>query len=178
MNEFLVKILPGIFTAILASYLAAKWSLKKFYSEKWWERKEHAYVEIIGTLYDLIQYCEIKQEDYGQGTGYSEEKETEFRKRYNQAYWKMKKATDIGAFVISPQAETILKELRDRPRLEWNENPPWEIYEQEYEYHRKALDKIVQVAKDDLNVNSTVLNFRNLLKSLIATKSKQDSQNQ
>ena len=148
-----MKILPGIITAILASYLAAKWSLKKSYFEKWWERKEHAYVEIIGALYDLIQYLEIKQEDYGQGTGYSEEKEAGFIKKYNQAYRQMKKSTDIGAFVISPRAVTILKELRDRPRLKWNENPPWEIYEQEYEYHRQALDKIVQVAKDDLKVN-------------------------
>ncbi len=153
MSEFLLKVLPGIFTAIFASYLAAKWSLRKFYSEKWWERKDHAYVEIIDALYDLIQYCEIKQDDYGQGAGYSKEKETEFRQRYNQAYWKIKKVTDIGAFVVSPQAETILKELRDRPRLEWNENPPWEIYEQDYKYYRDALNKIVQVAKDDLNAN-------------------------
>ena len=86
MTEFFLKILPGIITAVLASSLAAKWSLRKFYSEKWWQRKENAYVEIIDALYDLIQYCEIRKEDYGQGTGYSEDKERKFADRYRQAF--------------------------------------------------------------------------------------------
>ena len=153
MEEFLLKILPGIIIAIFASYLAAKWSLKKFYSEKWWERKEIAYAEIIDALYDLIQYCEIQKDDYGQGTGYSEERENEFRERYNQAYWKIKKVTDIGAFVVSNKAQSILMELRDHPRLDWNENPPFDIYAEDYKYYRDALNKIVQVAKNDLNAN-------------------------
>lgn len=153
MMEFILKALPGVITAIIASYLAAKWSLRKFYSEKWWERKEHAYVEIIDALYDLVQYCEIKKQDYGAGTGYTEEKENEFREKYSQAYWKIKKVTDIGAFVVSPKAEAVLKELRNRPKLEWDENPSFEIYEQDYEYHLAALNKIVCLAKEDLNAN-------------------------
>ena len=59
MTEFVLKTLPAIIAAVLASYLAAKWSLRKFYSEKSWQRKENAYVEIINALYDLVQYCEI-----------------------------------------------------------------------------------------------------------------------
>jgi len=153
MIDFLLKILPGIVTAILASYLATKWSLRKFYSEKWWQRKENAYIEIIDALYDLIQYCETQKEDYGSGTGYSECKIKKFRERYNRAFWEIKKTTDIGAFVVSSQAATILKELRDRPKLEWTENPPWEIYEQDYEYYKDALNKIIQVAKEDLKAN-------------------------
>ena len=153
MTEFLLKTSPGIITAILASYLTAKWSLQKFYSEKWWQRKENAYVEIIDALYDLVQYCEIRKEDYGGGAGYSEDKEKNFAERYNQAFWKIKKATDIGVFVVSSKAATILQELRDKPELEWDENPPWEIYQQDYEYYKDALNKIVKVAKEDLKAN-------------------------
>lgn len=98
MIDFLLKALPGIVSAIIASYLAANWSLRKFYSEKWWERKERAYTEIIDALYDLLQYCEIQKEDYGRGTGYSDVKVKELEERYSQAFWKIKKATDIGAF--------------------------------------------------------------------------------
>jgi hypothetical protein len=150
MTEFLVKALPGIISAIVASYLAARWSLRRFYSEKWWERKENAYAEIIDALYDILQYCEIQKEDYGGGTGYSENKIKELAERYSQAFWKIKKATDIGAFVVSLEAENILKELHNRPRLEWDKNPPWDIYEQDYKYYRDALTRIVDVAKRDL----------------------------
>ena len=153
MLEFLMNALPGIISAIIASYFAARWSLRKFYSEKWWERKEKAYGEIMDALYDLLQYCEIKKEDYGGGIGYSKEKMKDLADRYSQAFWKIKKSTDIGAFVVSQEAEKILKELHNRPRLEWNENPPWDIYGQDYEYYRDALTRIVEVAKKDLKAS-------------------------
>ncbi len=151
MFDFLLKILPGIISAVLASYLAARWSMRKFYSEQWWQRKERAYIEIIDALYDLIQHCEIQKKDYGEGTGYSQEKESEFREKHIQALWKIKKTTDIGGFVISSKAAGILKELRDQPRLDWNGSQVWELYEQDYDYYRDALNKIVSAAKEDLN---------------------------
>ncbi len=153
MSKFLLTALPGMITAILASYLAAKWSLKRLYSEKWWERKERAYEELIEALYDILQYCEIKKEDYGGGTGYPEEKMKEFQEKYTRAFWKIKKATDIGAFVVSPAAEIILKDLRNRPELKWEENPPWDIYEQDYKSYHDALKKVVDVARKDLRAS-------------------------
>lgn len=152
--DFLVNTAPGIMTALLGSYLAARWSMKKFYSEKWWDRKEQAYAEIIDALYDVIQYCEIKKEDYGQGTGYSSEKESEFSSNYTAAFWKIKRATDVGAFVISAEAQSVLKNLRERPKLNWEENPPWDLYEEDYEAHLNALNKIVELAKKDLGAKN------------------------
>jgi hypothetical protein len=157
MIDIFIKIIPGIiiaiFTSYITAYLTAKWSLKRFYSEKWWERKEKAYGEIMDALYDLLKYCEIQKEDYGGGTGYSDEKMKELGERYNQAFWKIKKTADIGAFVVSLEAEKILIELHNRPRLEWNENPPWDIYDQDYKYYREALTRIVDVAKRDLKAS-------------------------
>ncbi|MBW1796035.1 MAG: hypothetical protein JRJ38_16705 [Deltaproteobacteria bacterium] len=149
IKEFF-KYLPGIISAILAAYFTARWSLRKLYSEKWWERKEKAYSEIVEALYQVMQYCEIKKDHYEVGKTYSDEKMKEFQDRYSMAYWKLKKATDIGAFVISQEGAKVLEELRSRPKLDWNENPPWEIYDQDYEYYKKALENIVRVAKKDL----------------------------
>lgn len=59
IKEFF-KYLPGIISAILAAYFTARWSLRKLYSEKWWERKEKAYSEIVEALYEVMQYCERK----------------------------------------------------------------------------------------------------------------------
>ena len=154
MTEFLAATFTGIITGGVVAYLTARWSLDKFYSEKWWERKERAYVEIIEGLYDLLQYCEVKKEDYGGGPGYSEAKMKELQEKYSRAYWELKKTTDIGAFVVSAEAEVILKELRNRPQLDWDKNPPWDIYAQDYGYYRDALTKIVAVARTDLKAKS------------------------
>jgi bifunctional ADP-heptose synthase (sugar kinase/adenylyltransferase) len=79
-------------------------------------------------------------------------KEKEFRDRYSEAYWKIQKMTDIGAFVLSDYAAGILKKLRDKPQLEWDKNPPWEIYEADCEHYREALDRIRRCAKKDLKI--------------------------
>jgi hypothetical protein len=77
MKEFLLKLLPGIITAIIAAYLAARWSLQKIYTEKWWERKEKAYSEIIESLYNIIQYYDFKRDIYEWSRKLSDEKEKE-----------------------------------------------------------------------------------------------------
>jgi hypothetical protein len=43
-------------------------------------------------------------------------------------------------------------ELRKRPRLDWDENPPWEVYEEDCKHYREALQKIRQCAREDLRV--------------------------
>lgn len=61
MSNFIINALPGIIIAIFASFLTSSLALQKFYSEKWWERKEKAYTEIIDALYHLITYCEVQK---------------------------------------------------------------------------------------------------------------------
>ena len=77
------------------------------------EKKKRAYVDIIDSLYDILQYCEMQKECYEEGSSYSKEKEKEFKERQSKAFWKIKKATDIGAFVVSQEAEEILSKLGD-----------------------------------------------------------------
>jgi len=152
MEELFLGMLPGLIAAVISAYLAAKWSIRKFYAERWWQRKELAYHELIEALYDVIQYLEVMKENYGQGTGLSETRESEIRSKYSSAYWKVKKATDIGDFIVSTKAAVVLKKLRDRPKLDWNDGPDWEIYEQDYIYYLEALNQVVIAAKEDLNV--------------------------
>ena len=146
--DFLIKITPGIVAAIVASRLA----VNKFYKEKSWERREKAYAEIINALYDLIKYFRIHKEDYGQGTGLSENKESELYAGYINASSSLGKATDIGSFYISEKANVILNELRNRELLDYREEPMFEIYESEYQAHQQALDKFLKVAKNDLKI--------------------------
>jgi hypothetical protein len=150
MKQILFDFLPGIATAIIASYLTARWSLKKLYSEKWWERKEKAYSDIIASIYAIMQYCEYQSEHYELGRELPEDRKKEIETKYGEAYWKLKKVTDIGGFVISKDAANVLKDLKERPKLNWNENPPWEIYDQDLKYHKEALEKIVAIANKDL----------------------------
>lgn len=148
MTDFLIKITPGIVAAIVASRLA----VNKFYKERNWDRKEKAYAEIINALYDMIKYFRIQKEDYGQGTGLSENKEAKLYADYVNAASSLSRATDIGSFYISSKANMVLVELRNRKLLDFREEPRFEIYESECQAHQLALDKFIGVAQKDLKI--------------------------
>jgi hypothetical protein len=152
----IIEILPsafiGIISSCIAAYLSSSWAVKKFYKEKRWERKNEAYEEIINALYNLLQYCEIEKKDYGQGSGYSDGKKKEIIDSFNQGYWTIKKISTLKQYFYSNDVCSILDKLNNREKLEWNENPSWEIYENEYIAYKNALDDIIKAAKRDLRI--------------------------
>ncbi|WP_369959284.1 hypothetical protein [Pseudomonas benzenivorans] len=113
-------------------------------------RREQAYEELISALYDLIKYFRVHKEDYGQGTGLSDERERELFQQYISASSSLNKATDIGALYISGNAVEIIKSLREREQLDYYNEPKFEFYEQEYREHEKALAKLLEAALKDL----------------------------
>lgn len=155
MPDWLKILIPstlGLATTIAAAFFSARWATRRAFEERWWERKERAYAEIVEALYDLLRYSDLCFEEYISEGGTEHPKKKEFGERYSEAYWKIQKATDIGAFVISEKAAAILAGLRTKPKLDWNETPSWEIYEADCNHYREALAQIRECARKDLNV--------------------------
>ena len=153
MPNYLQIILPslaGLITTICAAYFSARWGMKKAFEERWWEKKEKVYTEIIDALHDLLRFSSLCADEHL--SGHDHPKREEFKGRYSKAYWEIQRMTDIGAFVISEEASIALQKLRDKPKLDWNENPPWEIYEADCSYYREALVSIKESAKKDLKI--------------------------
>jgi hypothetical protein len=153
MIDYLQVLIPsaiGLLTTVLAAYLSARWAVRQAFRQRWWERKESAYIDIIESLHDMLRYSSLCADDYPRSSGYPKEKG--FAERYSEAYWKIQRITDIGAFVISDEAAAILQKLRNKPQLKWEENPPWEIYEADCAHYREALDGIRRCAKKDLKI--------------------------
>lgn len=139
----------------IAAFLGSLWAVKRFYRQKTWERRERAYEEIVNALYDVIQYCAVQKEDYGQGTGLSEARERELRGKYHSAASSLGKATDIGSFYIADDAYSVLTGLRKREILKPDVEPWFEIFESEYQEHKNALNKLMEIAKRDLHIGKT-----------------------
>ena len=120
--KILIPSILGLATTILAAFFSARWATKRAFQERWWERKEKAYAEIVEALHDMLRYSELcAKESYG--NQHEHPKKKEFGERYSEAYWKIQRATDIGAFVISNRAAAALGELRNKPKLDWDNTP-------------------------------------------------------
>ena len=108
-------------------------------------------------MYDVVQYCAIQKEDYGQGTGLSADQEFELWQDYRADCSAIKKATDIGLLYVSAPVYQVLLELRKKPMLNPEHEPRFDMYEQEYEKHDSAMKEIISIASKDLYLNTPVL---------------------
>ncbi len=52
IDAFSLNILTGIVIAVISSLIATHLALKRFRTEKWWERKVDAYLKIIEALHN------------------------------------------------------------------------------------------------------------------------------
>lgn len=144
--KLILSSLPGVATAIVAAYLAARFSIRRLYEEKWWDRKAQAYTEIIDCLSHLVQCFDCYTDQPGRI-----DLPKHLHEGYLPARQKLDKATTVGAFVISEEAAGVLAELQGIPRLSPDENPTSEIYQSEFEFYSAALNAIRDCARKDLH---------------------------
>ncbi len=146
-------LLIGGFIAVLSgaitSLLSTQFALKRFYAEKWWSMKVEAYSKIMEALHHLtVCYDVWSEQELCQGH-VAEEYQKEFNDRYHNAYLELTKATGIGAFIISPEAAKVLIELASRPKPK-DDDWRYEVYLEAAKAHKKALEKLRIIAKNDL----------------------------
>jgi hypothetical protein len=138
--------------AIIVSVYNARFA--RFASEKWWERKAEAYTRIIDALSDLVYYFQETYEADTIGTKLSEERRQEVREHWRRGNLTIRKATNIGAFLISPEAENALKQYWRQPD-EKHDPGDW-IWQLEHDYAsaETCLKQLVICAKRDLGLET------------------------
>lgn|ERR1035438_3806774 len=90
------------------------------------------------------------------GATCSDEREKELSEGFDRAYLELRKATGIGAYIISDEIADILLKLRARPKLDPDprKTAHYEILDADYAAYKKALGEIRLIAKKDLGVRS------------------------
>jgi hypothetical protein len=139
--------------AFIASLIAIyNTNFKRFTSERWWERKVKAYEDIVDALSGLIHYYRtLMDEELGEKQ-LSKEAQAEFNKRSRQGFNTIRRATDMGAFIISSEASDILQEFWKESENKLDPNDWYARFERNYEKAKACLDKITSCARKDLRV--------------------------
>lgn len=89
---------------------------RRFAQERWWERKADAYTRIIEALSDLVAYYrQMLDQELNPRRGITDEEEQKRRKQSRKGQQEVNKAADIGAFLISAEAEAALQLFRKGP---------------------------------------------------------------
>ena len=150
MFDTALAIFTGIVIAAVSSWITVQLSLKRFRSERWWERKVLAYEKIIGALHDSKAFADKHLEAEYNGRKISEEQDKELRARSKVAHEEIEKDIDIGSFLLSDEALSRLKQYQ-KDMEKASDTQMWvEYLEGDLAATSNCLKDLIQIAKKDL----------------------------
>ena len=150
--EIFLKILSGVAIAGLSSWITVHLSMKRFRTEKWWEKRAEAYSNLIGAIHDAKAFAEENLEAMQRGRELSEEEDKELRHKSKVAESEIYRAMDVGAFYLSEQALDSLRTYK-KESSEAGKDHDWTLYlVEDLEATNKCLKSMIEIARDDLQV--------------------------
>jgi len=156
MDEIVEKIatavIPGLIIAIVASIVTVRLSIRRFHEEKWWEKKEEAYSNLIELFHHFKDYTSKHIDDVIEPEKFTEEERKSWGKDWKEFNRKYAKARDLASFHLSDLAVSILDNY-DKKRKEASKNEDvFQWMEDDYAAASECLEQLKMAAKNDLKV--------------------------
>jgi len=154
MSEFtqgiLTALIPALIVSFITAYITVKFSMRQFYSQRWWEKKAEAYSHIIERL-SYLQYCFGEWFDEGVGMKELRDKEREkLSEGYDQAREAITKAAAIGTYIVSDETATALAKLLSELEKSVSYQDWISDIDKAYGLIKECIIKIREYAKADL----------------------------
>lgn len=135
-----VGVIAGVFSSALAN--------RDHRQRKWWELRVTAYQSVIEALSDLVYYYDKHYNAAIEHRDLPEEFEKKLSAYWEQAFPRVRKAADSGAFLFSDKANAALREFMT------DENADWYIEHLDITLSKakNCLSALVECSKDDLKL--------------------------
>lgn len=147
----MLAIVPAIISAYVAARLSVRAAIHSHVAERWWERKEKAYTDIIEAVYDAYRYSKHREREfYEQRDIYEESRRKEISDAGTAAYWTILRATAVGDFLYDEKVAAELVKLRAGLDAVDGEQFPGDIFSDQVKLYDTALNNIRALARDDL----------------------------
>lgn len=142
----------SVVVAIITSSITVHLALKRFYAEKWWERKSTAYTSIIEALHHVRNHAATNLAFSMLNRDLPEEGEKELTDKLRIAMSELRKQRDIGEFVLSEEAVTVMNKLMEDLDAS-TETPNWvEHLQLKLDAVDVCLSNMRRIARKDLRL--------------------------
>jgi len=135
------------------AWLTVRWSLRRFYTEKWWERKADTYSKVIECLHYLKRMPSEKLDDEMHVKKLSEERKEELWVAYQKARDELNKIIDAGSFLMSEEAVATLEAMQKKVQESNNAESFFEHLEGEWVALNNCLKEMRRIARADLKAS-------------------------
>ncbi len=137
-------------TAVGASFFTARFALRRFYSEKWWEKKYEGYSSILESLHYIKRFFDEEIHASMNGRNIPDDRQVELREKHREAQDELAKRMAIGQFVISDAAVAVLASFQKELATATNTQDWLDLIEGGLAVTNKALQQMRDIAKRDL----------------------------
>ncbi len=149
-NTFLAQVIAGIIIAFAASLFTVWFALKRFRTERWWDRKADAYSSILEALHYAKQgtlECLDKRMD---------QLSNQLREKMKAAWNEIHKAINTGSFLLCRDARKALDALTEATNKTMTPTGNNFDFNAALKVQLKAVNRCLEVlpliAKKDLSV--------------------------
>lgn len=150
LTNILIGLLPAILVAVVTSVITVSLALRRFRQERWWEKKQAMYAELLETLHGLKRYTDSYIERYQTDLD-DKEKQAEIDRIWKECSAKLSRLEDLASFQLSDRAVTILEEYRKEKAAARHEDT-YQWAEGDSLAVEHCLEKLKREAKRDLKI--------------------------
>lgn len=148
----LSNLATGVVVAIVTARLTVHLALKRFYAEKWWERKSAAYLAIIEALHHVRNHADTNLNFSLRGKDLPAEGDKQLTVKLQEAMADLRKHWDMGSFVISEEAVAAMNTLMSELESSTNTTLWQEHLELKLQSVDKCLSSMRNIARQDLRL--------------------------
>lgn len=148
----LITVASGIPVALLTAWLTVKFSLKRFRSEKWFERRMDAYTKLIDSLHLMRHTNDRQLRAAYRGVELPKETEEQLVGSYLKGLAEVRRLTDVVALLFPPKAVRADEKLAADLDKATNVDSWWENLDREETAIGTALLELRAIAREDLSI--------------------------
>ena len=154
----MAQFISSLVLAVIIALMTVQLSLRRFYREKWWERRLDAYTRVIEALHHMVRSMDAGYAHELKERQYDSEERQRLSERAEAGWNEVRKATDMGELLLSAGALGSLKDLIDQTDKFSLEAPSYFDYlEEALPLVRVHLKTFVVIAKKDLGLAPSML---------------------
>ena len=141
-----------VVVAVISAWLTAKFSFRRFRTERAWDRRVAAYERIIQCLHHLKSAWRELLDAENRGRNLPERLEEQFNSEFEEVSREVDRAIDLGTFLLSEKALVRLKRYRQELR-EARDPGSYHLHLlQGLQAVQSCLEDFVDIARKDLNI--------------------------
>lgn len=151
MLDIIKSLLIGAGVSGITAWITVKLALRRFYTEKWWERKAQAYSETIGSLAKMRVCFDKWYETCFLHKDISAETSKKVNEEYASAKRVIENAVAAGSFIVSEEAAQVLGSfLKELQKEDIGGNWPEDLDRHHGEVI-KCIARLREIAKRELS---------------------------